>query len=270
MPAVGDGGWTNDLIITFVVPSNATTGARIVLDGLTGLFQVYDSLNRVVVQMGNASPVLLVRGAAASNVIIDNTLLSEAFSRWLILGDGTQEWGPGSGVQDVQLSYGGPGQLDLTGAGNGGTLICSGGLQATNNADFSNTENTGGTTTSVTYTAALTGAPGVCGTSFNAPPSGAVTIEWVTQTANSTGATGWCGTSFEVRQGSVVGSGTLVQASSDTEATFLPGNVPIRAGAHSEVTGLTPGAQYNVQLMYRVSGGTGTYTRRKVTVKPSL
>jgi len=46
-------GWTNPLpITTFVIPSNATTGARIVLNGVTGDIEVYNSANDLVGQWG--------------------------------------------------------------------------------------------------------------------------------------------------------------------------------------------------------------------------
>lgn len=44
------GGWTNDAITSLVIPTGATTGARVEINGLTGQILVYDSTNTLVGQ----------------------------------------------------------------------------------------------------------------------------------------------------------------------------------------------------------------------------
>lgn len=52
------GGWTNQGETTLVIPTGATTGARIVLDGTTGEIQVYNSANALVGQWGGPTGCL--------------------------------------------------------------------------------------------------------------------------------------------------------------------------------------------------------------------
>lgn len=47
--------WSNDSISTLVIPTGATTGARVVIDGTTGLISVYNSSNQLVGQWGGNS-----------------------------------------------------------------------------------------------------------------------------------------------------------------------------------------------------------------------
>jgi hypothetical protein len=53
------GAWSNDSVTTLVIPTGATTGARIVLNGLTGQIQVFDSTNALVGQIDSAGIVAL-------------------------------------------------------------------------------------------------------------------------------------------------------------------------------------------------------------------
>jgi hypothetical protein len=48
-------GWTNQGITTLVIPTGATTGARVVIDGTTGQISVYNSSNQLVGQWGGAN-----------------------------------------------------------------------------------------------------------------------------------------------------------------------------------------------------------------------
>src|SRR5215471_14496264 len=87
-------------------------------------------------------------------------------------------------------------------------------LNKLNDADASNEVTTSGTTTSATYTAALTGA-GVCGMAFTSPSNGNIIIYYEAQLSNS--GAGFSLMSFQLRTGNVVGSGTIVQDASDDE-----------------------------------------------------
>lgn len=130
-----------------------------------------------------------------------------------------------------------------------------------------NSDTTARTTTSTAFTTTLSPAQ-ICGVAFVAPPSGKVTIEWGCGVQNSSSPQlSVC--SFAIRAGSVVGSGVSFQASDDGRA--ITSLAFIRAGATSEVTGLTPGDTYNVALEHRVaSSGTGTFSNRSVLVRPEL
>src|SRR4051812_46618113 len=46
-------GWTNTNVDTLVIPTGATTGARIVLDGVTGVITVYDASNNVSAEISS-------------------------------------------------------------------------------------------------------------------------------------------------------------------------------------------------------------------------
>lgn len=127
------------------------------------------------------------------------------------------------------------------------------------------TQATSGTTTSTSYTATLTGGT-ACGTAFTAPTSGKVTVHNVCQISNSGGNDTWCG--WVLRTGSAVGSGTTVSGYSadDSRALLHNGTTVERNGSTLLVTGLTPGAAYNVQQQFRVAAGTGTFANKTLSV----
>lgn len=128
---------------------------------------------------------------------------------------------------------------------------------------------TSGSTTSATFTQTLTGAS-VLGVGFVVPPSGVVRVDWSVVQVNST--TQFTLTSFELRTGSqTVGSGSVAQAATDNNASQQIGTSATRVGSYAIVPGLTPYANANVQLMYRIQTATtttGTFTRRQVSVRP--
>lgn len=123
---------------------------------------------------------------------------------------------------------------------------------------------TGGTTTSTTYTATLSGST-VCGVAFVAPGSGSVRIDFCA--TQSAGTAVFTLSTFEVRTGAVVGSGTVAFAPTADDETLQNTTASAATSArHTIVTGLTPGSSYNVQMLHRVASGTGTFLRRRVTV----
>jgi hypothetical protein len=117
------------------------------------------------------------------------------------------------------------------------------------------------------------GAP-VCGISFIAPPSGVITYAIDTDFEVTTAAAGGYLIAFgELRTGSTVGAGTLV--SSGNVAPFGPrrliGAVVARdqgGTAPFPVSGLTPGAAYNVAVKHYQTAGTGRINSRGVIVTP--
>lgn len=53
----------NSVVFSIVVPSGATTGQRIVIDGVAGVIDIYDSSNNLVAQMGNGIPLIINEGS---------------------------------------------------------------------------------------------------------------------------------------------------------------------------------------------------------------
>lgn len=124
------------------------------------------------------------------------------------------------------------------------------------------------TTLSANYGVTGTGYPGDCGQPFKGPTSGRVLILYAAQMLNGTAASNTL-VSPHIRTGSTVGSGTDVQVASDAEAIFNRGTDVRRIGAHTFLSGLTAGSDYNVRLEHKVTGGTtGTIANRRVTVIP--
>lgn len=122
-----------------------------------------------------------------------------------------------------------------------------------------------GTVTSTTYTGTRTGTSNVCGSSFTAPPSGAVRIDWACGLSNTV-ATNFSLASIEVRTGTTVGSGTVILAASDAYALQVSTTAETKITDFYALSGLTSGSSYNVRLMYRCNSGTSTFNRPKVLV----
>lgn len=128
-------------------------------------------------------------------------------------------------------------------------------------------QNTSGTTTSVTFTATLTGGT-ACGIAFIAPPSGVV---WIYNTcAIGPGVVAYDFCDFQVRAGGVVGSGAIIRSPSDnTAARHADANI-VRFTVVTPVIGLTPGSTYNVQQQFRVNSGTGQFLDKLLGYQPQL
>lgn len=132
----------------------------------------------------------------------------------------------------------------------------------------SDTQSTSGTTTSTSYTSTLTGGT-ACGVAFVAPASGAVLIISTCQISNSGANNTRC--SFVVRTGAVIGSGSSVLAADDSRAQLHNGTTSERGSiSHPMTSGLTPGSSYNVQQVFSVAGGTGTFSNKNLVVIPLL
>lgn len=123
---------------------------------------------------------------------------------------------------------------------------------------------TSGTTTSTTYTATLTGGT-ACGLAFVAPASGKVLIANSMLLVQSTGSQiAYC--TIRVRTGSSIGSGSDVVAAADNNSITAVAVFVTGIGRVIPVSGLTPGASYNVQQLFRVSANTGTYSGKSLSV----
>jgi hypothetical protein len=115
---------------------------------------------------------------------------------------------------------------------------------------------------------------------FVAPPSGIVLVmaHFVLGLALSANAIRTVNGSIEVREGAVVGSGTVVLSPSDNISVQARSAVSgdtagVGATTHQLLTGLTPGASYNVRTMVRVSTVASTTAvdyYRSLTVIPLM
>lgn len=135
----------------------------------------------------------------------------------------------------------------------------------------SDTQLTSGTTTSTTYTATLTGGT-ACGVAFTAPASGVVIIINNGWSNNGSSASQAASTSIQIRTGASVGSGTIVLAASDDNSIAIWGVNATSGSWANRVTGLTAGNSYNIQQLFRVTGGgvTGSFLRKHLIVKSTI
>lgn len=135
----------------------------------------------------------------------------------------------------------------------------------------SDVEDAVGTLTATAYTATLTGGT-ACGVVFTAPLSGKIEVLYNSLMQNS--AAGVTYSAPQIREGSTIGTGTLFLTADDTYAlTFQTNantlNVALRYGGNLYVSGLVAGRVYNVQLMHRVTAGTGTVSRKRLSIEPT-
>lgn len=135
-------------------------------------------------------------------------------------------------------------------------------------ASASDTQDTQGTTTSLNYTATLTGGT-ACGCTFVAPLSGVVLIiNSLGFVDNSTTPRSYC--TFRIRTGSTIGSGSDVVAALDANAAAAVNVDDKSQNRVIRVPGLTPGATYNVQQLFKVSSAsTGTFASKHLAVVPT-
>jgi hypothetical protein len=126
-------------------------------------------------------------------------------------------------------------------------------------SDFEGTQDSG-----ITSTAYAQGT--LCGTTFMAPTTGRVMVMWRAKVDIDTNQATYV--SIEVREGSSVGSGTIFLSPSDEYAVGRQNTNNVAFGIFWPVEGLTPGATYNVRLMHRVTGGSGTVDDKEVVVIP--
>lgn len=130
----------------------------------------------------------------------------------------------------------------------------------------SDTQNTSGTTTTTaSFAETLTGGT-PCSLTFVAPLSGKIEVVNTCEIANSTSVYALC--TYVIRTGAVVGSGTVFQAAAFEHSLINVGTASNRQSAVQVWTGLTPGATYNIRQAFRVPSGTGTFSRKHLSVIP--
>lgn len=143
-------------------------------------------------------------------------------------------------------------------------------------ADFdghgSDTETANDTSASTSYTGGTTH-----GTSFIAPQSGSVWIDWGGLLgSNHTVITHAASMTVQVKTGNVVGSGTNVLVAADANAARYYKVDTAASYRYGEVTrayllaGLTPGQEYNVQTVFRAIAGSAGVANRWVRVQPAF
>jgi hypothetical protein len=115
---------------------------------------------------------------------------------------------------------------------------------------------------SLVYT---TVGPALLGVTFVVPQSGQVRVDWMANLDNTlTTATTFV--SPQLNAGNVIGAGATITASSDSIAISNFGQSAIGVGGFYIYTGLTPGADVNAFLQYRVDGGAGALSQRKIAL----
>jgi hypothetical protein len=132
----------------------------------------------------------------------------------------------------------------------------------------SDTEAALGTTTSTTFTATLTGGT-ACGASFVAPVSGIVIVHNSSVVDSSDAAQrSYC--TIQIRAGGTIGSGTVFLAAADANAIYNLGVNDNCYGRALRVTGLTAGATYNCQQLFRSANAaaTASFLNKHLIVQP--
>ena len=140
-------------------------------------------------------------------------------------------------------------------------------LNSTFPESVSNTQGTAGTFTSLTYVETMSGGT-ACGVVFVAPASGKVMVFNTTSLDNSI-ATGRTLCSFIIRNGGTIGSGTTFLDPADAGAVVSLGADDLTSSRAYPVTGLAPGATYNIRQQFRVNvASTGTTSQKNLSVVP--
>lgn len=141
---------------------------------------------------------------------------------------------------------------------------------ALNLANRSARQDSVGSITSTSYTGTMASGAAPPGIDFVAPPSGKVTILFGTAGFNA--ANNDNKTAVRVGTGATVGAGSSVYAATDSDMILYNARSTeaYRLTGFAEVTGLTAGDIYNVQMQHKVSAGTGSFLFRFIKVIPDL
>lgn len=110
-----------------------------------------------------------------------------------------------------------------------------------------------GNVASFAFSPTRSALPNIQGT-FVAPPSGKVKVHWDCKMRSASDAAAVLLSSFIIRAGATPGSGTIFRDASDPPAIQHTGTTDQGAGRSRMVSGLTPGATYNAQMVWRRSG----------------
>ena len=255
-----------------------------------------DYPNQIVVYSGNAAEVTPGRIRPASGGAADGKM--EMRSPSLVPGDTGYAFltleGQSDGTTSADLQAENVEVIgsDVTVMSTDGNLRLGDGTdyvtingQAVSDADLSDPSNTFSFPQPVTVneltllnpvsnTTYAAGSP-VCGTTFVAPPTGKVYVT-VSGEIRGSASNSFARLSFEIRAGGSVGAGTVHTAAADNRAIiggqFGVAITDFRHGGSREclITGLTPGATYNVRTMHVLNAGSGAVYGRELLIKPVL
>ncbi|GAB3472004.1 hypothetical protein [Actinophytocola sediminis] len=104
---------------------------------------------------------------------------------------------------------------------------------------------------------------------FVAAPSGMARVSFRARVRNDLNSSSTMLVAFIIRHGATPGSGTTFQDADDNVSIQHTGLTDLSAGNVDLVSGLTPGASYNVELVYkRTTGGNMVVTAPWVMVEP--
>jgi len=262
--------WTNQLLRTLILPNDAGIGdARLVIgpDIPAILVSTLDAVAGIIFYSGFQNDdddyYFIVSGSPGDSLnqmyygyVRANTEVHVTKHEFATLIPGAPP-----DITEMELSAD---ILDLQAT----QLIVRAGLELNTNNDIAVTVDDVQNALQTTASAVFVLLAVTCGVAFIAPPSGQVSIDYSAFQVHSAAA-GFSITSPEVREGTTVGAGTVVFAANDDECLQVTGTLSIRAGAMLRLSGLTPGADYNVSLWTRTSGATASIRRRRVTITPT-
>lgn len=63
--------YTQPIILTLTIPTGATTGQRIVIDGVHGVIDIFDSSNTRIAELGNGIPLTIIEGVITFTITQD-------------------------------------------------------------------------------------------------------------------------------------------------------------------------------------------------------
>lgn len=218
--------------------------------------------------IGGSSPTLAVYSgndsfgtlyAYRSRLLIQPVDSSEVVAGLVLLPGSTSVPGRALAVYPHKMTYG-------DGYGSGGTdflTVSENGAASSFNRANTAFTSTSETTTSLTFTDLATVGPDV---TLTVPESGRLVAVWSCQLSNNTaGAVSAMGLDvFDVT------ASASISAASDSQAIMNTGTEVRQYSMTCVYQGLTPGNSVRLRGKYRVSGGTGTFLRRRVSAWGSM
>lgn len=257
--------------------------------GIVAIELAYGSVNNVYQYRAVLFSAIIVQGNVFNSVVQEMWMLDPASDAqevwWGRFGGGgadnqiTMRFGPsgGTGLADptkFYLSFINGARLAVEDAGeflvdSTSSMQVDGSATIATLRHVSHQQTTASSNATTTY-ANLTNLAGVV---FVAPESGCVTLFYAASLSNNTAAGGasltpWVGT------GGTIGAGTQVLAAADANACRFDGTpaatFSVKCAGHIRVTGLTPGATYNLSMRGRrfASGGTASFNLIDTLVVP--
>jgi hypothetical protein len=247
---------------SLVLPFGATSGPRIVLDGVNGRIQIISPSGSQITEFADANFAEI--DLQPPDTATPGTSFGVARIFTSSAGD--------IPVLDIKAPtstvgvFTSPGPILLDGPVQWGSA-------AVGTATAKDVAVTTGTTSSVAFTNNLA-VSGITGIAFVMPPSGKVFVLGETGGYNNT-ATGFTLVSLELRIGSTVGAGIVVFPSDENSASQFQSTLANAPGQHSvsdTMSGFIAGNNFNVCLTFRVTNAAhiGNFNRGKISVIPTI